>query len=143
LVGTKALIRKGRVTGLPVSGWIDELTTAVSAVRATYPRLTLLGVVVRLLGGAVDPEALLARGLDPLIVVLDVLDGLVELRRRREEGERRRRAVKVREAAAWGQPEGEGGSGEAAKGGGSDAVGVSIGTEAAPPPRFTPRLGVA
>jgi hypothetical protein len=33
LVGTKADMRKGRGTGLPVSGWILELTTAMSALQ--------------------------------------------------------------------------------------------------------------
>ena len=132
LVGTNADMRKGSVTGLPVSGWMDELTTAewwvgggeggdqtaggrwqvivticARRIRVStntsylWSKLTLLRTVKLLLLRRIDPEALLARGLDLRVERLDIRLRLLELSGRREERERRGRAVEVLEAAGW------------------------------------------
>lgn len=79
LVGTKALIRKGSGTGSPVSGCIDELTTAMSSQQTISPARhpswptprskadeppTLLGVPIPVPFAEIHPAALRPRLLD-------------------------------------------------------------------------------
>ena len=105
LVGTNADIRKGNGTGSPVSGCIDELTTTIAVSPCTSNQmqdgLALFRSIISLLITSSDPTALRSGLLDQPFIPLDVELCLLELRGRREEGERRGGGVKIPQPAAW------------------------------------------
>ena len=72
-VGTNADIRKGSVTGLPVSGCIDESTTSDQPISlgCPHPR-TLSRLVVPPFLLSVDPDPISSGLFDELVVLGDV-----------------------------------------------------------------------